>query len=912
VAGRDVAVDRGCAVTDNNQGRAPLPPIKFDALAKELLQRAEALLEQWLPGGKRAGHEYQCGSVRGGEGSSCSVNINTGMWADFASGEKGGDLVSLYAASNDLSMGKAALQIARDYGLEDVAGVSRAREGDVPAERKPKPLPEPKAVKPASDESWAVMRPVPAHAPAPKFWHFKRNNDNNKDVIDHMAEYRVGGDLHGFVVRFLDSKGGKETLPHTWCVSARDGTARWKWKAFDAPKPLYFPSHALPNGRTVVLVEGEKKADALQKLLDITAPEIYTVASWAGGAKGWKKADWSWLKAATVLLWPDCDGKREELSKTEEAACLDAAAVDVAEAMKPLLPTHKQPGMAAMLGIGALLRDTHGCTVQMLKIPEPLEVPSGWDCGDAINTDGWDGERVLAFFGTAYALPPASGDKATVAASGAAAGGSGGDGGKKIAPSVSTGGDDDGGIPGASFLVGKREIPWFLGPYYDFEKSRWNTSRKMVITILEKDPVLEPILAYNELSNNVQSRELWPWAYSEKGDVTDAVDLLLGKYLTDTYGLPSIPRAALSEAIQTVAHSRRFHPIREYLDNLPVHDLDNDKSRIDNWLVYVLGESPQTLRPAMLEYLQIVGRCWLLGMVNRVMEPGCKFDYCPVLEGVGGLRKSTMVEVLASTPFFSDTPFEVGKGKEAQEQVQGLWLYEIAEMTHFSKSEVGAIKAFITSKVDRYRVAYGTIVGSFKRQCVLVGTTNENTYLRDRTGNRRFWPVPVKHVINTEWLIKFRDQLFAEAYALYKTGVAYTPTPEQERRLFEPMQESRLVETALMGELLTILTRDPGVSAMSQVVNNLTEFVTLAQLVKALETDAYKSSQVQESAVRGWLASEGWERKKKMVNNVRAWGYERPCNWPNTEVDDDMTGAPDAAQAPVAMIKKQDGDDAPF
>jgi hypothetical protein len=298
------------------------------------------------------------------------------------------------------------------------------------------------------------------------------------------------------------------------------------------------------------------------------------------------------------------------------------------------------------------------------------------------------------------------------------------------------------------------------------------------------------------------------------------------------------------------------------------------------------------------------------------MEPGCKFDYCPVLEGVGGLRKSTMVEVLASTPFFSDTPFEVGKGKEAQEQVQGLWLYEIAEMTHFSKSEVGAIKAFITSKVDRYRVAYGTTVGSFKRQCVLVGTTNENTYLRDRTGNRRFWPVPVKHVINTEWLIKFRDQLFAEAYALYKTGVAYTPTPEQERRLFEPMQESRLVETALMGELLTILTRDPGVSASSQVVNNLTEFVTLAQLVKALETDAYKSSQVQESAVRGWLASEGWERKKKKVNNVRAWGYERPRNWPNTEIDDDMTAAPEVVQATVSTInttiKKQDGDDVPF
>jgi putative DNA primase/helicase len=891
-------------VNDNNQGRAPLPPIKFDALAKELLSRAESLLEQWLPGGKRAGHEYQCGSVRGGEGSSCSVNINSGMWADFASGEKGGDLVSLYAASNDLSMGKAALQIARDYGLEDVAGVSRAREGDVPPERKP--LPEPKAAKPKSDEGWTTVRPVPASAPAPTFWHFARNNDDHQDVIDHLAEYRVGDDLHGFVVRFLDSKGKKVTMPYTWCMSSRDGTAKWHWKGFDEPKPLYFPSRALPNGRTVVLVEGEKKADALQKMLDLAAPEIYTVASWVGGASGWKAADWSWLKGAAVLLWPDCDAHRQKLTKAEAAACLDAAALETAEAMNPLLPIHKQPGMAAMLGIGAVLRDTHDCTVQMLKIPEPLEVPSGWDCADAINTDGWDGERVLAFFGTAYDLPT---------------GESGAGKGKKIDGLVDTGGGngggggDDGG-DGDDETIGGKRIPGWLTWYYNRKDKKWMASRKMVIDILEKDPILEPILAYNQLSNNVQSRELWPWAYAEVGDVTDAVDLLLGKYLTDTYGLPSIPRAALSEAIQTVAHSRRFHPIREYLEGLPAHDLEHGKSRIDNWLVYVLGESPQSLKPAMLEYLQIVGRCWLLGMVNRVMEPGCKFDYCPVLEGRGGLRKSTMVEVLATSAFYSDTKFDVSHGKEGQEQVQGLLLYEIAELSGFSKGDVNEIKAFISSKVDRYRVAYGATVGRFPRQCVLVGTTNENTYLRDRTGNRRFWPVPVKHVINTEWLIKFRDQLFAEAYALYKTGVAYTPTPEQERRLFEPMQESRLVETALMGELLTILTRDPGVTAMSLIVNNLTEFVTLAQLVKALETDAYKSSQVQESAVRGWLASEGWERKKKMVNNVRAWGYERPRNWPNTEVDDDMTGAPDPVQVPASAtnttIKKQDGDDEPF
>lgn len=889
--------------TGHGAGNGSLPPIKFEALASALLARAEALVQQWLPGGKRNGHEYVCGSVQGGEGSSCSVNLNTGKWADFASGEAGNDLISLYAAGNDLSNGKAAVQVAREYGLEDVAGVQPARDGAPAPKREPRPLPV-AVSKPKTDEGWQTVRPVPTNAPTPTFWHAYRNSDKQQDKIDHMAEYRVADELHGFVVRFITSEGDKETLPYTWCTSARDGASKWHWKTWDEPRPLYFPSHLLPGTRTVVLVEGEKKADVLQKLLDLTAPDIYHVTSWAGGCKAWKKADWSWLKGCSVLLWPDCDAKREAPTKLDRAQNEQAnevgqqTAAAILQASKPLLPAHKQPGMSAQLAIGALLRDTYGCTVSLLAVPAPGAVVDGWDCADAINIDGWDGARVLAFFGTAYALPLDTVADAPVAASG----GSGG--GKKIVSLVDTAGSDDAAGNDGFDMISGRRIPSWLVPYYDKANKRWLTSRKMVILILERDPVLEPILAYNELSNNVQSRELWPWAHAKLGDVTDAVDLLLGKYLTDTYGLPSIARAALMEAIQTVAHTRRFHPVREYTQGL-VHD---GKTRLDNWLVFALGESPDSLSKPMLEYLQIVGRCWLLGMVNRVMEPGCKFDYCPVLEGVGGLRKSTMVEILASTAFFSDTPFEVGKGKEAQEQVQGIWLYEIAELSHFSKAEVGAIKGFISSKIDRYRVAYGTTVGTFPRQCVLVGTTNENTYLRDRTGNRRFWPVPVKHTINTEWLTKYRDQLFAEAYALYQTGVAYTPTPDQEKRLFVPMQESRLIETALMGELLHVLTRPPRDTGAAVHINELTDFVTLAQLVKALEMDAIKSTAAQEGAIRGWLENEGWVRNKKQVNGVRAWGYERPANWPAKDEQEDMTATPPS----VVLLSTEEGDDAPF
>jgi putative DNA primase/helicase len=389
----------------------------------------------------------------------------------------------------------------------------------------------------------------------------------------------------------------------------------------------------------------------------------------------------------------------------------------------------------------------------------------------------------------------------------------------------------------------------------------------------------------------------------------------LGQYLSSAYGLPSINRAALMEGVETVAHQAPWHPVREYLQGLQF----DGTSRIDKWLLHALGETPDSLPKPVVEYLRLVGRFILLGMVYRVMEPGCKWDYCPVLEGPGGLGKSTAVETLAGAGWFSDTHFDVSRGKEGQEQVQGLWVYEIAELANFGKAEIALIKAFITAKVDRYRPSYGRVVESYARQCVMFGTTNESTYLRDRTGNRRFWPVPVRNRINIDWLAKWRDQLLAEAFVLYAQGVPYTPTPEEEARLFVPMQESRLVETAVLSELLNVLTREPVAHGIGAIVNNLADFVTMAQLVTALGVDAAKSSPALEGQVRSWMEHEGWERTKRQVNGVRAWGYAKPKGWPPL----DMTEAP-TFNTPAASTNEnpeapgeapppaQDADDAPF
>lgn len=268
------------------------------------------------------------------------------------------------------------------------------------------------------------MMPVPANAPAATFKHPHRKIED----IAHTATYMMGGQLLGYVVRFKTSDGGKETIPLTWCISERDGSCAWKWKTWDEPRPLYVPAGTMPEGRTVVLVEGEKKAGELHALLEAAYPGVYLVASWVGGCNGWKKALWDWLQGCTVLLWPDCDAKRVKLTKAQTESCADDLARVVLQQAQPLLPANDQPGMKAMLGIGALLKASHACTVQLLPIPEPGAVDDGWDCGDAINTDGWDADKVLALFGGAQPLPDV--------VDGAAVGGLGGGGQKPDRKSV--------------------------------------------------------------------------------------------------------------------------------------------------------------------------------------------------------------------------------------------------------------------------------------------------------------------------------------------------------------------------------------------------------------------------------------------------------------------------------------------
>ena len=899
--------------------KEPLPPINFKDLNAALLRNASALVEAWLPDGKHNGNEYVVHSPWRSEKtpslSVCVSGARAGKWADFGGDKAGNDLVSLYAALHGMGEGEAAVELARQHGLEDVAGLVKT--GVQATAPRPPPPPPPKPDK-GPKESWRTQLPVPPWAPAATFKHYHRQAED----ITHTAEYRVDGHLMGYVVRFRTSTGGKDPLPLTWCVSDADGAARWSWRTWDEPRPLYYPGGQSPKvlqgerrePPTVIVVEGERKADLLQQLLDAGAPGVYVVVSWPGGSKAWKKALWDWLAGCQVLLWPDCDGKPEPLTKAELEEYTDPAARALAQSMKPLLPAAKQVGMVAMLGIGALLRDEHGCKVQMLQIPQPGEVTDGWDAADAIETDGWDFARVLQFFGSGQPMLAPEPKPEAAAAAPAAEPAQAGGGGKKP---PSAGADSGSGVGGEDEDAFREHLE-FICRQMACKVYQLKVNRKMVIAALRKSSMLHDCVGFNELTEGPETRQAWPWR-TAAGPLVDADPLRLGDFLSEHYKLPGASKASLEEAIDTVADENRFHPIRDWLKVLK-HD---GKKRIDRWLIHVLGLDEQKLRPALAKYLSLVGRYMLLGLVARVMTPGCKFDYTPVLEGKGGLGKSTLISALVGKAYFSDTHFEIGSGKDPYEQLAGIWGYELSEMTALQRADSEQAKQFLSSMVDRFRGAYGRYVVAHPRQCVIFGSTNKKQYLKDMTGNRRYWPFNVPNRPNLEWLDERRDQLFAEALALFQAGEQIYPTPAEEEQYFVPEQNKRLVETAVQARLYQLLTREGAMGNEGRATAELsadTLFVTLDALVVALGADAAKSTAQLEGQIKGWLEAMDWEYGRE-GGGQRRRGFKRPKVWPPVmppgDDEDDGAGSVEPAQrtdgeAGVASASDGGDDGAPF
>jgi putative DNA primase/helicase len=290
-------------------------------------------------------------------------------------------------------------------------------------------------------------------------------------------------------------------------------------------------------------------------------------------------------------------------------------------------------------------------------------------------------------------------------------------------------------------------------------------------------------LSYDEfLGEPIVKDAPWPRMGGKAWTDQDALD---ARHRINSQFNIDLQTALVHDACDIVARQNPVHPVREYLAGLSW----DGKVRINTWLMDYLG-ADQRHGGDCRRYLGLVGSWWLMGAVARVMKPGCRFDNVLIFEGKQGAFKSTALRILGGE-WFLDTPIILGD-KDAYQMLRGKWLIELAELDSFNKAESTKAKAFFSSPVDSYRPSYGRRSIDVPRQCVFAGTTNEEAYLRDSTGNRRYWPVYAK-CIKPDELRRDRDQLWAEAYYRVKEGEPYWPEDEH-RDAFDQQQTLRLIE----------------------------------------------------------------------------------------------------------------------
>ena len=244
------------------------------------------------------------------------------------------------------------------------------------------------------------------------------------------------------------------------------------------------------------------------------------------------------------------------------------------------------------------------------------------------------------------------------------------------------------------------------------------------------------------------------------GEVSDPALLRLRELIYEQFNFDPSTETVLT-AVQTLANHGRFHPVREYLNGLTWDGV----KRIDKWLTTYGGAEDKP-------FVHAVGALSLIAAVRRIRRPGCKFDELPVFESGQGTNKSQALRLLAVEPewFSDDLPLGLS-ARETMEALSGHWIIEASELQGMKKSEIEKTKAFLSRGTDRARTAYARTVTEAPRQCVVVGTTNSDRYLRDLTGNRRFWPIGIKS-FDLQQLERDRDQLWAEAAYREATGAS--------------------------------------------------------------------------------------------------------------------------------------------
>ena len=281
-----------------------------------------------------------------------------------------------------------------------------------------------------------------------------------------------------------------------------------------------------------------------------------------------------------------------------------------------------------------------------------------------------------------------------------------------------------------------------------------------LVIILRHDESLQHI-AFNCHRDGIDAKGGLPWEQLKDG-WNDSDNAALKVYLSNRYGVYSPTKT--KDAVLAVAAEKAYHPIKEYLEALPDWD---GIPRVETLFIDYFGATDST-------YTRAVSRKSMVAAVARIYHPGTKFDSVPILNGPQGIGKSTFFAKLAGEWFSDSLTLTDMRDKAGPEKLQGYWILELGELAGMRKADVETVKSFISRVDDKYRASYGVSVESHPRQCVIVGSTNAETgFLRDITGNRRFWPIRVSgNSLKKAWQITKDDvaQIWAETLVFYRKG----------------------------------------------------------------------------------------------------------------------------------------------
>ena len=694
--------------------------IDFERLGRSLLTRANELVAEWLPGGRLLGKEFTCGNLQGNQGQSLKINISSGLWQDFSTGEKGGDLISLYAAIHNLTQVEAAKKLSNGAGSGN--GHAGVRYSTKIGAYAPPPAP-----------TYNLASP-PEDAPPPPI----------EGVTAYYQYMDLAGDVLYYVCR-IDKDGDKSFFPLSWDLTSK----AWVKKSWPAPRPL-FGLEQLGNrpDAPVLLVEGEKCALAARKIVG----GAYVVLTWPNGGNSWNKTDWSPIYGRSVLIWPD----------------MDEAGVKAAQAIANTL--HPKCSPLKVLDVQAVT------TAEDVGVLPAGAFGSGWDAADALD-GGWKakdftkwGKKIVKVYEPPVVAPVANATSqvADIIAQEAQEP-------VPVAPDL----DLKGLAPGtvyaeppidASFHVEHEPQPTSVYSLWGalglaMSKDKPISNAHNALRVLESWEKLKNLVWFDEF----HQKFLTTWRSTVPREWADVDDIELMIEFQRNLWMHSIKAFTIREAIQTYANRNHRNEPKDWMETLQW----DGESRIESFFSRGLGAEPNSI------YNLAASRNFWLSLVARAYQPGCKVDNMVILEGGQGKFKSTALNRIAGD-WYAECHESV-TSKDFYLVLQGKLLVEISELEAFGKAETNAIKRVITCRSDRFRPPYGRLAQDFPRRSVFVGTTNDTSYLKDHTGARRFWPVKIGN-IDLEYVTTNRDQLFAEAVHRYKASEGWWDMPEAQAK----------------------------------------------------------------------------------------------------------------------------------